>query len=203
MLFLYYNRKIWYYKYNSILFGGIILNKNEFNNLSLGKQVEYINEQLNTKTLRKACSDINIARSTINSRFKTNGYVFDIKKSKYILKSKHNTNIIDNKYHTVQNKHNRNIIENSHVLDRDKIKELIELLPKIKILLEKDNQNLYIEQSKLSIDKEKFGGKLRNRTFILYQNILDDYNEFCDNHREFKKQDIMSQALMEFINKYS
>lgn len=52
------------------------------------------------------------------------------------------------------------------------------------------------------MELDKFEDQIVNRTFMVYNNILDKNINFCDRHREFKKQDIISQALAEFIEKY-
>ena len=59
--------------------------KEEFNNLDIMNQVEYINKMLNEKkSLTNIASDLNIGRSTIRDRFKKVNYIYDKKLNQYI-----------------------------------------------------------------------------------------------------------------------
>lgn len=57
-----------------------------------------------------------------------------------------------------------------------------------------------IEQEELKINK--FEGNPINRTFKLYPHIQNQFKKFCEEHNTYKVQDIISQALYEFMIKY-
>ena len=46
----------------------------EFNNLPIDKQVEYINKELEGSSLNKICKSLGISESTVRDRFKRNNY---------------------------------------------------------------------------------------------------------------------------------
>lgn len=177
------------------------MNKQGFEKLLIEKQVEYINSQLLSKSLRNVSKELNIARSTLSARFKKEGYKFDSEANKYILGSQYNNNSIQNKQNTnereIEKQYNRNSIEYKG------IEELLYMKDKLKLMLswfesEKDELKL----NDLVLDLEKFEGKAVNRTFVIYENVLKEYKNFCDEYKEFKKQDLMSQALIEFMERH-
>lgn len=169
--------------------------KDEFNNLSIQDQVSYINSKLNLSTLRGICSDIGVARSTITSRFKSNGYALDLPQNKYILELQEKNNAVKDKSDVIKKKYQEDQEEN-----------IQELIPKIKEMIEwYENQivDAATISHELNIELDKFKGNAVNRTFVLYENVLTEYLKFCENHRAFKRQDILSQALTEFLEKYN
>lgn len=168
------------------------MNKNIFNTLTITEQVDYINAQIPFKTLTKACSELGIARSTLSTRFTRNGYKLDTTQNKYVLITQYNNNVIELKHIEVINNE-----------DEKKIKELIEILPDIKNIIKWfEEENVNNKNNNFMIEIDKFSGDIKNRTFILYESVLIKYNDFCNRHKEFKKQDLMSQALTEFIENH-
>ena len=156
--------------------------KDEFNELSLKKQVEYINSMLPLKTLTKACNELKTARSTITSRFKKGGYTLNITQNKYILE--------------------KSISKNTEKSEND-IKEILEMKDKLKILIQWfDDEQTGTIQKDFNIELEKFEGEPISRTFVLYPNVLQRYVDFCESHRAYRRQDIFSKALVEFLDRY-
>ena len=66
------------------------MGKDDFNKLNLKDQIEFINKNLERKTLTEICKEIKISRSTIRERFLKQGYIFDKSKNKYIYSSEAN-----------------------------------------------------------------------------------------------------------------
>lgn len=157
--------------------------KEEFNILEIEKQVEYINSKLPLKTLTKACDELKIARSTITGRFKKSGYTLNLEQNKYILDSHENKTLSE---------------DNS-----SDIEELIEMKDKLKILIKYfDDEQAGAIQNDFNIQLDNFEGEAVSRTFVLYPNVLQKYVKFCEAHRAYRRQDILSKALTEFMNKY-
>ena len=44
--------------------------------------------------------------------------------------------------------------------------------------------------------------KDKRTTILINEQIYQQFNEFCDNHKEYSKKDLMAMALHEYINKY-
>lgn len=57
-----------------------------------------------------------------------------------------------------------------------------------------------IEDKKLVI--EDFEGKLVSRSFKLYEPIQKEFTDFCKMNNKYKVQDILCQALKEYMDKY-
>lgn len=167
--------------------------KEQFNSLSVTEQVDYINSQLSSKTLTKACSEIEVARSTIAGRFKKEGYTLDQTQNKYILNVKSD---IKPKEISIQ-------YNSSYKRDND-VAELLEMKDKIKAIVKWfDNVQLHekkvVGEFKIREFKED---EAVSRTFVVYNKVLGRYLKFCENHKSYKRQDIFSQALSEFLDKY-
>lgn len=170
------------------------MQKKDFNKLLIEQQVEYINSQFSNGniTLTDICKQMGIARSTVSGRFKSKGYVLNQNQDKFIMKNQYKSNVLYYNY-------NNNSLGNNELLNCDvQLKELIELLPKIKKIVKRFDD----EKNKIIIETDKFQGNPKNRTVMVYENVLNEYIKFCDKHKELKRQDMISQALLDFINKY-
>jgi hypothetical protein len=192
--------------------------KEEFEKLSIDKQIVYINSQLGLKSFRKLSEELNIPRSTLQRRIKKGGYKLDSKQNKYIVDNQYKTieNILENQYDSteksISNQYSNNILKNQYKTTEKSIenqytnqelKELLDMKKKLKQIIKWfDNEKGAIKDNKLTIEFEKFEGNAVSRTFVVYENILNDYKKFCNNNKKFKKQDILSQALYEFLERY-
>ena len=67
-----------------------MMGKDDFNKLNLKEQVEFINKNLDSKTLSEISKEIKISRSTIRERFLKQGYIFNKSQNKYIYSSEAN-----------------------------------------------------------------------------------------------------------------
>ncbi|MBU5486555.1 hypothetical protein KQI86_19920 [Clostridium sp. MSJ-11] len=182
------------------------MNKEEFNSLSVFDQVKTFNELLEGSSIRKVCGEIGISKTTVRDRFKKNGYVFDSSSNKYINLGGHEEDkkkeIISNNKITLVNKKEKEISYKSNLEQMyNEIYELIELKDDLKNLIKKEKlrENI-IEIQELKI--RNFEGDLKVKSIKVYDEVLELFNAFVDNHKEFKQQDIVSQAFWEFLNKY-
>lgn len=127
-----------------------------------------------------------------SSRFKKGGYMLNITKNKYILKKS-----------TKEDADMKKVININELFENNDIKELLEMKDKIKALIEWfDSEQAGTIQKDFNIELDKFEGEVVNRTFVLYRNILDRYVKFCESHRAYRRQDIFSKALIEFLDRY-
>lgn len=83
-------------------------------------------------------------------------------------------------------------------------KEILSLTGDLKEMLswyrKQTNTNI-IEISELNINNPKLSGEVVTRSFKMYKEIAEDFSEFADSRKETQK-DLISLALVEFINKY-
>ena len=63
------------------------MNKEEYNELKVKDQIDFINIELEKKSLTKISEEIKVSRKTLRSRFDKFGYVYDKRSNKYIIKS--------------------------------------------------------------------------------------------------------------------
>lgn len=155
------------------------MNRDEFNNLSAIDQVEYINNLLeNKKTLTNIAKDLKIGRSTISDRFKKLGYRYNKQLNKYIESN-------DIKSNTDVNSRMINIIN-----EYETLMQMIELY--------KSNSNVL--QSQIIIDLPEANSELTS--FRVNKEILKQFNEFVKEQKEFRKIDLVSMALKEYIENH-
>ncbi|MGL5714641.1 MAG: hypothetical protein ACRCXT_01760 [Paraclostridium sp.] len=73
-------------------------------------------------------------------------------------------------------------------------------LEKVYQWYEKENEVIDVTPLELKIDK--FEGDAVARAYKFYPEVQKDFIEFCNKHKQYKTQDIISQALKEFMEKY-
>ncbi|NFM56667.1 hypothetical protein FDB98_06785 [Clostridium botulinum] len=192
-----------------------------FKELPVYKQVEFINNELgknNNVNLKKVCRDFGVNKIKINDKFSKAGYEYNVDHRAYIKVSvmqKDNKDIINIKNKEIEvdpvaNKNTKtldiNRLENIEKTLKE-VKELLELKDSLKEVVQEYNKNKNIIDipgpAELKIDIDSFKGTLSNRVIKVYDNINKDWIKFCKKNKQFKMQDLYSQALKEFIEKYS
>jgi hypothetical protein len=152
-------------------------------------------------------SDITNSKDIVESTVKKISH----KDNKNMLnESKHenNRNVLNKNEH----KNNRNIIN----LPTDIKTELSKMLNWYKKQQEKEEekeeiyswikkqmqlQEKIIDVPKLEIKKDKLTGEIKTRSFTVYSDILDQFNNFCKD-KPYSKQNLLSMALLEYVEKY-
>ena len=172
----------------------------EFDKLDVLNQISYINKELTiNKTLTNICKSIGIGRSTIRDRFKSNGYEFNKDSKQYesiveiiekdIPKFKSSNKVVETE------KSNKQVLEEIILNYSEMNNKLNEMYDWYKL----QSSEKVVEDKMLIIDD--FEGKVVTRSYKLYEPIQKEFAEFCKRNK-FKVQDLLSQALTEFLNKY-
>ncbi|EGT3847226.1 hypothetical protein RZ882_018835 [Clostridioides difficile] len=197
------------------------MNKDKFNELDISKQIEYINNQLeNNETLTYICKNIGIGRSTIRDRFKKANYSYSKDLNKYIHECitdvLQEPNIKNNRCITTDIQKEKNNISDTNVIQSDAVREVINKSDKeikdnlldivsnydvLKEIIELHKCNTSVIKQQIVIDLEDSDSKLT--TLRVNSKELELFNKFCDNNKQFKKIDLISQALKEFREKYN
>lgn len=176
-------------------------------NLSVEEIVDYINNELK---LGRSMKDIEINDFKVNDRVMVkrlnrkgykrveNKFVNNITKdiqrdNKVILNKKKKINF---------NRKTEVIQEYNNGINELKLLELIELLEPIKSLIEDYERNKNIIEVNSVELKPKAVIKVKQKLFKIDVDILEQWEEFVLNHKEFKVQQLVSLALEEFIEKY-
>lgn len=197
------------------------MNKEEFNKLEVLEQITYINNQLeNNSSVTFVCKSIGIGRSTIRDRFKKANYSYSKDLNKYIH-NKYVTDVIQANIEVnnrcispdVNKENNSNITD---VLQKDTVTEIINKSDEeiknnlldlvsnynvLKDIIELHRRNTSVIKQQIVIDIEESDSKLA--TLRVNSKILEQFNEFCKNNKQYKKVDLLSQAMKEFIEKYN
>ena len=81
-------------------------------------------------------------------------------------------------------------------INYDKIKKMLddfEHTKSIQNVVEVVHQGIKIDNPETEVERT---------TVRVGKNILKNWNEFCDQNKQYSKKDLLGQALIEFINKY-
>ena len=212
------------------------LNKDQFLNLEISDQIDYLNKQLNKgSSVKDVRLSIGIGEKMLQRIIKKNGYKYDQKAKNYkkdteVIKSlnknyqsnlevvnnteyKSIEKVVDNKNYQSNTKvvNELDIQENTEILiPGNEYKQILNTCKNIKGMNEK-LEELYkwyelqcnvidIEKTELKIDPKD--DEITVRSFKVYKNISDQFSEICKKYSNYKVQDIISQALMEFTEKY-
>lgn len=184
------------------------MNKDTFNKLTINEQVEYFNKELvKGNSLTNICKSINIGRSTVSERFKKINYKFNKHTNQYeiIENNDSNTNVIIK--NTSNNSHNTSIVDTVNdvinISSEDIKKNLLELATNYKIIQEiiADYKcNTSVVKKQIIIDLPQADSKIT--TLRINEQVAEIFNEFANKNNQFKKVDLLSQALLDFVNKY-
>ena len=164
------------------------LNKEEFNELKVKDQIDFINIELEKKSLTKISEEIKVSRKTLRSRFDKFGYVYDKRSNKYIIKS------IEQDGGWLNNTINTNVLLSK-----------IEGLERQMKALEGEVNKLKIESKDIGfneIDIRALEGETVSRCYRLNKEVQKEFSKFCKRNSSYKVQDILGTALVEFIEKY-
>lgn len=188
------------------------MKKEEFNSLDIMEQIEYINSKLKLmdgNTLTKICKNIGVGRSTIRDRFKKVSYEYNKTTNQYqsiveiiepeIVSSeeeKQDINIV------IQQSSNKVVGKESEKLNYiinnydENLRKLNEMYNWYKL----QSSNKVVETGKLTIGD--FEGEVVVRSYKLYESVQKEFTEFCKLNNKYKIQDILSQCIHEFLEKY-
>lgn len=196
------------------------MTREQFDKLEVLEQIKYINRKLeDNSSITSVCKDLNISRSTIRDRFKKLDYSYSKDLNRYV----HNDSVTDvvQKVTVENNKsisdvtHKGNNVSNTDVARVDKVTDIInksdvEIKETIidivnnydvlKEMIELHKCNTSVIKQQIVIDVEESESKLT--TLRVNRKELELFNKFCDANKQYKKIDLISQALKEFRERY-
>lgn len=193
------------------------MNRQEFNTLEISEQIQFVNNALaKGDSLRIISTNLNMSKTTIRDRFKKIGYVFNAKERQYKkdtndnsvsekIEHNHNTKVLHNKQinnKTIANNYKNNI-DLFDTSTKNKILDIVNNYDNlIKMINWYSKQKDIIESSNLKIDRNKFTGEIKVTTIRIYEDVWKSFKKFSEEFKEYKNQDLLSQALLEFLYKY-
>lgn len=181
------------------------MNKDEFNLLGIVDQVKAMNEAIKEAgSVRKATEMVGISKTTIRDRFKKYGYL--LQENEYVkteagpeAEAGTITKVEQEQEKAPAPKKEKQSKEEQWKMDLGEIlkfkNEILEMV------------NTYKSQQKAQ-EPEKFvlrtfSTDLQVKSMKIYKEALEKMQTFLDANRNIKQQDIFSQAIIEFCEKYS
>lgn len=186
------------------------MKKEDFNKLDIDKQIEYFNQQLlEGGSITSICKNIGIGRSTVSDRFKKANYKHNKSNNQYELVENNDsiTDVIEANNgscttveHT-ENTTNDNILDRVNLDNEDIKNNLLNLASEYEILknmIEDYRRKSSVIKQQITIDIPNDDSKLT--TMRINKTVLNMFNEFAETNKQYRKVDLLSQALYDFIN---
>ena len=186
------------------------MKKEQFNKLDIDKQIEYFNnELLEGGSITSICKSLGIARSTISDRFGKVNYKYNGAIKQYEL-VENNVNITDVKeanngscttVEPTENTNNDNVLDIVNLDNEDIKNNLLSLASEYEILknmIDDYRRNSSVIKKQIVIDIPDDDSKIT--TLRINKTVLDMFNEFAEANKQYRKVDLLSQALFDFIN---
>ena len=185
----------------------------EFDSLGPDEKINFMNDNLKKgSTLTSIAEDISISRKTIAKKLKKIGYIYhkQLKQFKKDTEYKYNTDILEvavtstkpkvsnNEYKSNTNIFNTKEAKNKmlNILEKhDDIEEMLKWYHSQKNVIE-------VDLNELKIDSDKLAGEVKTTTVRLYVNVWEEFREFTEGYKEYKSMDLISMAMVEYIEKY-
>lgn len=183
----------------------------DINTLSIEQLVGYVNQELSKgRTMVEIeINDFKVNDRVIVKRLTRRGYKrigneFKQGITKVIQKDKEFKNKpIQELNKAIAPSENKPIQKNNRSISDDKLMELVDLIEPIKVMLEDYNRNKNVVDVNIVELKCKSITEVKQKLFKIDTDVLEQWEEFVLNHKEFKVQQLISLALEEFIQKYN
>lgn len=178
----------------------------EINKDNIDKMVKYMNMQLKDNpraTVNKLCDKIGVKQSTFKTWVHRAGYKFDFDNRAYTKDIQTDNSVFNEVAVTTEIEQQNSIIQSLNKdININSLKELIDLIDPIKELIQEYNKSRNI----IDIDKMELKPpavtELRQKLFKVDKAVLEKWEKFVAEHKEYKVQSLISLALDEFIEKY-
>lgn len=177
------------------------MNIEKFNDLSIDKQVEYINKELELSSLNKICKSLGVSESTVRDRFKRNNYKRVDKR--FVVNTTETTTNTNKKVLPIEAK----IKPVKKVDNLNSIKLLEKKIKALERQIEATNKRIdNLNTTKTTINTttyntiNTFEGNEVVRSFRVNEDVQQRFKIYCKANSDYKVSDILSTALEEFLN---
>ena len=186
------------------------MDKIEFNKLEILQQIEFINSQLlDGESLRSISSNLKMSKTTFRDRALIIGYTYNKNLGRYdketsISMQLHQSNTKEP--HKARERATNTIQEGDtkklQKYDND-LKELLNNKDEIMEMLRNYKSNVIgLEQLNINSLPLNMQYNIVNKSIKIYNPVYKLFDEVCNQNTNYKKQDLISLALLEFCNKY-
>lgn len=187
------------------------MNKDQFNSLDFMEKIEYLNDKLREgKTVTKIREDIGIGEKALQREIKANGYRYNNKERQYVPTTKSTTEILPT---IVEEKDTIVLNENTFVVPKQQQQILGYLESNFEVLQEflekyksttKPTTETTTETTTNHIVINLVDDKHLNpkpKSIRINEFVYQDWQKFCQ-AKHYSKQDLISMALKEYMEKY-
>lgn len=169
--------------------------------------IDEINKMLDQgKSVKDIRFTLNVAEKSFQKQIKKLGYKYNQKNKRYEKIEAQSITPKNKDYHS-----NTGVINQTDIaadIDIKKVADLVKNYDMIKELLtwfkNKEYENDIIEviqDNRIEIDIDT--DETKRTTILVNKKIYDEFNEFCQKHKEYDKKDLISMALKEYIQNYN
>ena len=166
------------------------MNKEQFNQLEVLEQIQYINEMIQQKSLTKLCEEIGVNRSTITKRFKSKGFIYDKSVNLYQL----NDSLEPLK---------SNVRASEGETDTNTLLNMIRALEnRVQKLEQQSNQTTTTQQQNNNKKEIRFykSSDLVVRAYKIDSEVQQRFKAYCEDNSQYKVSDIITTAIENFLN---
>lgn len=173
------------------------------------EKLEQITTLLKTNGINAVSKQLQMKKEDIKKFLKSNGLIYIegegvkpmINNNEMALTK---TNVIQKDNKSINHKPPQGIIQDiSKSIDINKLSELIDMIEPLKQVIQKYNKDInIIEVEKVEL-KPPSVTEVKQKLFKVDIDVLENWNKFIAEHKEYKVQSLISLALSEFIEKYN
>ena len=187
------------------------MNKEQFNNLDFTEKIEYINNKLKEgQTVTRIREDIRVGEKALQKEIKENGYKYDNKLRQYIATTETTTKSTTEISPTIVEESNTVVVDESTIVIPKKQEKMLGYLESNFEILQ-DFIEKYKSTTKSTtetttnhivinlIDDKHLNPK--PKSIRINEFIYQDWQKFCEGNH-YSKQDLISMALKEYMEKY-
>lgn len=167
------------------------------------EQVEYINKILRGKKkgfTRIATEDFNITSEELLNQLKSFGY--SKVKNQFVLQDEGQSVGQD-----VGHNQTEVIVlpkkDNAVPLEKENYKKLMSNFDILMEMIEKYKKNNEIPKSDIVVQLPYESDKNYKTSIRIHKEVFEEFKLFCSKHKEFSQKELISMALVEYMNKYN
>lgn len=188
------------------------MNKERFNKLDFLDKIKYLNNKLKQgQTVSKIRTDIGIGEKILQKEIKTNGYKYSNKFKQYIPINETTTKPTTEIFPTIVEDKNTVVDNETTIVTLKKQKQILgylennfeilqEFLEKYKSTTKSTTQTTTNHIVINLIDDKHLNPK--PKSIRINEFIYQDWKKFCET-KHYSKQDLISMALKEYMEKYN
>lgn len=158
------------------------------------EQVEYINKILRGKKkgfTRIATEDFNITSEELLNQLKSFGYIKV--KNQFVLQGEGH-----NKAEVIVLPEKDNVVP----LEKENYKKLMSNFDVLMEMIEKYKKNNEIPKSDIVVQLPYESDKNYKASIRIHKEVFEEFKVFCSKHKEFSQKELISMALVEYMEKY-